>query len=124
MLIGIRCVNIKMDQIAPCIHDELALFVQKYRRVVKDKTKVTRNCQNLSSSSTCVCQDNVFKERNFLNSYGFREDKSLKGLVKCYLCGGAGHIDVECANNHMIESNGREESISAQLSDNDSDNDS
>ncbi|CAL8150698.1 unnamed protein product [Prunus armeniaca] len=109
-----------MDQIAPCIHDELALFVQKYRRVVKGKTKVTRNCQNLLSSSTCVSQDNVFKEMNFLDSYGFREDKSLKGLVKCYLCGGAGHIDVECANNHMIESNGREESISAQWSDSDS----
>ncbi|CAL2260596.1 unnamed protein product [Prunus armeniaca] len=45
----------------------------------------------------------------------------LKGLVKCYLCGGAGHIDVECANNHMTESNGREESISAQWSDSDSD---
>ncbi|CAL9025666.1 unnamed protein product [Prunus brigantina] len=74
-----------MDQIAPCIHDELALFVKKYRRVVKDKTK-----------------------RNFLNSYGFREDKSLKGLVKCYLCGGVGHIDVEYANNHMTESNERE----------------
>ncbi|CAL8991231.1 unnamed protein product [Prunus brigantina] len=110
-----------MDQIASCIHDELALFVQKYRRVVKDKTKVTRNCQNLHSSSTCVSQDKVFKEMNFLDSYGFREDKTLKGLVKCYLCGGAGHTDVECANNHMIESNGREESISAQWSDNDSD---
>ncbi|CAL2237468.1 unnamed protein product [Prunus armeniaca] len=110
-----------MDQIAPCIHDELALFVKKYRRVVKDKTKVTRNCQNLSSSSTCVCQDNVFKERNFLNSYGFREDKSLKGLVKCYLCGDAGHIDVECAHNHMTKSNKREESISAQWTDSDSD---
>ncbi|CAL8151441.1 unnamed protein product [Prunus armeniaca] len=110
-----------MDQIAPCIHDELALFVKKYRRVVKDKTKVTRNCQNLSSSSTCVCQDNIFKEMNFLNSYGFREDKSLKGLVKCYLCGGAGHIDVECANNHMTKSNKREESISAQWIDSDSD---
>ncbi|BBG92869.1 hypothetical protein Prudu_000726 [Prunus dulcis] len=121
VLVGIRCANIKMDQIAPCIHDELALFVKKYRRVVKDKTKVTRNCQNLPSSSTCVSQDNVFKEMNVLDSYGFREDKSLKGLVKCYLCGGAGHIDVECANNHMTESNGREESISAQWSDNDSD---
>ncbi|CAL2248381.1 unnamed protein product [Prunus armeniaca] len=110
-----------MDQIAPCIHDELALFVKKYRRVVKDKTKVTRNCQNLSSSSTCVCQDNVFKEGNFLNSYGFREDKSLKGLVKCYLWGGAGHIDVKCANNHMTKSNKREESISAQWTDSDSD---
>ncbi|KAI5321884.1 hypothetical protein L3X38_030956 [Prunus dulcis] len=110
-----------MDQIAPCIHDELALFVKNYRRVVKDKTKVTRNCQNLSSLSTCVSQDNVFKEMNFLDSYGFRENKSLKGLVKCYLCGGAGHIDVECTNNHMTESNGREESISAQWSDNDSD---
>ncbi|CAL8162047.1 unnamed protein product [Prunus armeniaca] len=108
-----------MDQIAPCIHDELALFVQKYRRVVKGNTKVTRNCQNLPSSSTCVSQDNVFKEMNFLDSYGFREDKSLKGLVKCYLCGGAGHTDVECANNHMIESNGKEESISAQWSDSD-----
>ncbi|CAL8989553.1 unnamed protein product, partial [Prunus brigantina] len=112
-----------MDQIAPCIHDELALFVKKYRRVVKDKTKVTRNCQNLPNSSTCVSQDNVFKERNFLDSYGFKEDKSLKGLVKCYLCGGAGHIDVECANNHMTESNGREESMSAQWSDSDSDSD-
>ncbi|CAL8175356.1 unnamed protein product [Prunus armeniaca] len=110
-----------MDQIASCIHDELALFVQKYRRVVKDKTKVTRNCQNLLSLSTCVSQDNVFKEMYFLNSYGIREDKSLKGLVNYYLCGGASHIDVECANNHMIESNGREESISAQWSDNDSD---
>ncbi|CAL9005570.1 unnamed protein product [Prunus brigantina] len=109
-----------MDQIA-CIHDELALFVKKYRRVVKDKTKVTRNCQNLPSSSTCVSQDKVFEEMNFLDSYGFREDKSLKGLVKCYLCGAAGHTDVECANNHMIESNGREKSISAQWSDNDSD---
>ncbi|CAL8085149.1 unnamed protein product [Prunus armeniaca] len=110
-----------MDQIAPCIHDELTLFVKKYRRVVKDKTKVTRNCQNLPSSSICVSQDNVFKEMNFLDSYGFRENKSLKGLVKCYLCGGVGHIDVECANNHMTESNGKEESISAQWSDNDSD---
>ncbi|CAL9009878.1 unnamed protein product, partial [Prunus brigantina] len=113
-----------MDQIALCIHDELALFVKKYKRVVKDKTKVTRNCQNLPSSSTCVCQDNVFKERNFLNSYGFREDKSLNGLVKCYLCGGAGHIDVGCANNHMTKSDEREESISAQWSDSDSDSDS
>ncbi|CAL2277854.1 unnamed protein product [Prunus armeniaca] len=113
-----------MDQIAPCIHDELALFVKKYRRVVEDKTKVTRNFQNLPSSFTCVFQDNVFKESNFLDSYGFREDKSLKdlvGLVKFYLCGGAGHIHVECANNHMTESNGREESISAQWSDRDSD---
>ncbi|CAL9004621.1 unnamed protein product [Prunus brigantina] len=109
-----------MDQIAPCIHDELALFVQKYKRVVKDKTKVTRSCQNLPSSSTCVSQDKVFKEMSFWDSYGFREDKNLKGLVKCYLCGGAGHTDVECANNHMIESNGREESISAQWSDSDS----
>ncbi|CAL9030040.1 unnamed protein product, partial [Prunus brigantina] len=108
-----------MDQIAPCIHDELALFVQKYKRVVKDKTKVTRSCQNLPSSSTCVSQDKVFKEMSFWDSYGFREDKNLKGLVKCYLCGGAGHTDVECANNHMIESNGREESISAQWSDSD-----
>ncbi|CAL9006821.1 unnamed protein product [Prunus brigantina] len=110
-----------MDQIAHCIHDELALFVKKYRRVVKDKTKVTRNFQNLPSLSTCVSQDKVFKEMKFLDSYGFREDKSLKGLVKCYLCGDAGHIDVECANDHMIESNGREESINAQWSDNDSD---
>ncbi|CAL9017425.1 unnamed protein product [Prunus brigantina] len=46
---------------------------------------------------------------SFWDSYGFREDKNLKGLVKCYLCGGAGHTDVECANNHMIESNGRED---------------
>ncbi|CAL8155982.1 unnamed protein product [Prunus armeniaca] len=110
-----------MDQIALCIHDEFALFVKKYKRVVKDKTKVTRNCQNLPSPSTCVCQDNVFKEMTFLNSYGFREDKSLKGLVKCYLCGGASHIDVECANNHMTKSNEREKSISAQWSDSDSD---
>ncbi|CAL9026121.1 unnamed protein product, partial [Prunus brigantina] len=109
-----------MDQIAFCIHDELVLFVRKYRRVVKGETKVTRNCQNLPSSSTCVSQDNVFKEMNFLDSYDFRDDKSLKGLVNCYLCGGAGHTDVECANNHMIESNGREESISAQWSDSDS----
>ena len=121
MLVGIRCANIKMDQIAPCIHDELALFVKNYRRVVKDKTKVTRNCQNLPSSSTCVSQDNVFKEMNVLDSYGFRDDKSLKGLVKCYLCGGAGHIDWECAYNHKIKFNGREESISAQWSDNGSD---
>ncbi|CAL2253672.1 unnamed protein product [Prunus armeniaca] len=97
------------------------MFVKKYRKVVKDKTKVTRNCQNLPSSSTCVSQDNVFKERNFLNSYGFKEDKSLKGLVKCYLCGGDGHIDVECENNQMTESNEREESISAQWTDSDSD---
>ncbi|CAL8078565.1 unnamed protein product [Prunus armeniaca] len=110
-----------MDQIDPCIHDELALFVKKYRRAVKDKTKVTRNCQNLPNSSICVSQDNVFKERNFLNSYGFREDKSLKGLVKCYLCGSVSHIDVECANNHMTESNEREKSISAQWSDSGSD---
>ncbi|CAL9010851.1 unnamed protein product [Prunus brigantina] len=110
-----------MDQIASCIHDELALFVQKHRRVVKDKTKVTRNCQNLPSLSTCVSQDNVFKEMYFLDSYDLREDKSLKGLVKCYQCGGASPFDVECANNHMTESNGREESISAQWSDNDSD---
>ncbi|KAI5321874.1 hypothetical protein L3X38_030946 [Prunus dulcis] len=110
-----------MDQIAPCIHDEPALFVKNYRRVVKDKTKVTRDCHNIPSSSTCVSQDNVFKGMNVLDSYGFREDKSLKSLVKCYLCGGAGHIDVECANNHKIKFNGREESISAQWSDNGSD---
>ncbi|CAL2276237.1 unnamed protein product [Prunus armeniaca] len=97
-----------MDQIPPCIHDELALFVKKYRRVVKDKTKVTKNCQNPPSSSACVSQVNVLEERNFLDSYGFTEDKSLKGLLKCYICGGASHIGVECANNHMTESKERE----------------
>ncbi|KAI5324953.1 hypothetical protein L3X38_034026 [Prunus dulcis] len=91
-----------MDQISPCIHDELALFVKNYRRVVKDKTKVTRNCQNLPSSSTRVSQENVLKEMNFLDSYGFRENKSLKDLVKCYICGGAGYIDVKYANNFAL----------------------
>ena len=66
MLIGIRCVNIKMDQMAPCIHDELALFVKKFRRAVK-KTKVTWNWQNPPCSYTCVSQHNVLEERNFLD---------------------------------------------------------
>ncbi|BFG26512.1 hypothetical protein CerSpe_127860 [Prunus speciosa] len=110
-----------MDQIAPCIHDELALFVKKYRRVVKDKTEVTRNCQNPPSLSAIVSQENFLEERNFLDSYGLREDKSLKGIVECYTCGGIGHIDVECANNHIKESKVRQESINARWSDNDND---
>ncbi|CAL9020206.1 unnamed protein product, partial [Prunus brigantina] len=92
-----------LDQIPPCIHDELALFLKKYRRVVKDNTKVTKNCQNPPSSSACVSQDNVLEKMNFLDSYGFTEDKNLKGLLKFYICGGASHIGVECANNHMTD---------------------
>ncbi|CAL8152690.1 unnamed protein product [Prunus armeniaca] len=73
------------------IEDEMAVFVKKLRRILKNNGKFAREDGQSN--------DKKFRPFDEMSSERRREGKSISkkssNSVKCYTCGGIGHYDVD-----------------------------
>ncbi|CAL8112817.1 unnamed protein product [Prunus armeniaca] len=75
--------------------DEMALFVKKFMRILKDKGKFAREGSSGSEKQFRPSTDWSNERNKDVKPF----TKDFRKSVKCFTCGGIGHYAADCANN-------------------------
>lgn len=101
--------------------DEVALFVKRFRRILRNKGREARTSGNNFKEFKFKPQGENSFERKQERKSNFKEGRTTKRDVKCYTCGGIGHIAIECANNRKNHSSSKNKAMKITWSDSESD---
>ncbi|CAL2268340.1 unnamed protein product [Prunus armeniaca] len=113
---GVHVSSLKGGEKSSGFEDEMALFVKKFRRILKDKGKFAREGNSGSEKQFRPSTDR-FNERN-KDVKPFMKD--FRKSVKYFTCGGIGHYATDCANNQKKYSKGKDKAMKVSWSESES----
>ncbi|CAL9028709.1 unnamed protein product [Prunus brigantina] len=92
---GVHGTSLKGGEKSSGVEDEMALFVKKFRRILKDKGRFAREGSSGSEKLFRPSTDRSNERNKDVKPF----TKDFRKSVKCFTCGGIGHYAADCANN-------------------------
>ncbi|CAL2237160.1 unnamed protein product [Prunus armeniaca] len=92
---GVHVSSLKGGEKSSGFEDEMALFVKKFRRILKDKGKFAREGSSGSEKLFRPSTDRSNERNKDVKPF----TKDFRKSVKCFTCVGIGHYAADCANN-------------------------
>ncbi|CAL2227896.1 unnamed protein product [Prunus armeniaca] len=92
---GVYDSSLKGGEKSSGFKDEMALFVKKFRRILKDMGKFAREGSSSSERQFRPSTDRSNDRNKDVKLF----TKDFRKSVKCFTCGGIGHYAADCANN-------------------------
>ncbi|XP_021812209.1 uncharacterized protein LOC110755345, partial [Prunus avium] len=94
----------------------MALFVKKFRRILKDKGKFAREGSSSSERQFRPSTDRSNERNKDVKPF----TKDFRKSVMCFTCGGIGHYAADCANNQKNYSKGKDKAKKVSWSESES----
>ncbi|KAI5339506.1 hypothetical protein L3X38_018778 [Prunus dulcis] len=103
---------IKGGEKSSAFKDEMALFVKKFRRILKNKGKFAREESSGSERKFRPSTDRFNEWNKDVKPF----TKDFRKSVRCFTCGGIGHYVVDCTNNQKKYSKGKDKAMKVSWS--------
>ncbi|XP_034197379.1 uncharacterized protein LOC117612848 [Prunus dulcis] len=116
---GVNDSSLKGNEKSSCFEDEMALFVKKFRRILRDEGKFAREGSSASERQFRPSTDRSNERNKDVKPF----TKDFRKSVKCFTCGGIGHYVADCANNQKKYSKGMDKAMKPVSDESDSESD-
>ncbi|KAI5317753.1 hypothetical protein L3X38_037460 [Prunus dulcis] len=112
---GVNDSSLKGGEKSSGFEDGMALFVKKFRRILRDKGKFAREGSSGSERQFRPSTDRSNERKTRMSNL------SLKILEnECFTCRGIGHYAADCANNQKKYSKGKDKAMKVSWSESES----
>ena len=113
---GVNDSSLKGGEKSSGFEDEMALFVKKFRRILRDKGKFAREGCSGSERQFRPSTDRSNERNKDVKSF----TKDFRKSVKCFTCRGIGNYAADCANNQKKYSKGKDKAMKVSWSESES----